>query len=89
MVEVMRGDFSEYHLMQIPVTQKQMTSFQMIGEGSSHLDGLSHTSDSSFIVQSVEDLIFACDEVGSAGNPIAVDKDLGFSETMMPQKTPP
>ena len=45
--------------------------------------------DSRFVAQPVDDFLFPWEEAGSAENPITIDEDEGFSETMTPQNTPP
>ena len=37
----------------------------------------------------VDDFLFPWEEAGSYKNPITVDEDKGFSETMTPQNIPP
>ena len=45
--------------------------------------------DSRFVAQLVDDFLIPWKEAGSAKNPITIDEDEGFSETMTPQNTPP
>ena len=45
--------------------------------------------DSRFVADPVDDFPFPWEEAGSAENPITIDKDGGFSETMTPQNTTP
>ena len=90
MVEVMRRDFNEHHMMQVPITENQLEETQMMGEISDHV-GMNYPEipDSRFVAQRVDDLLFPWEEEGSVDNPITIDEDEGFSETMTPQNTPP
>ena len=40
--------------------------------------------DSRFVAQTVDGFLFPLEQAGSAKNPITIDKDEGFSETMTP-----
>ena len=90
MVEMMRRDFTEHHMMQVPITEKQLGTTQMMGEVSDRV-GMNYPeiSDSRFVAQPVDDFLFPWEEEGSVENPITIDEDEGFSETMTPQNTPP
>ena len=90
MVEVMRRDFNEHHMMQVPITENQLGTTQMMGEVSDHV-GMSYPEipDSRYLAQPVDDFLFPWEEEGSVENPITIDEDEGFSETMTPQNTPP
>ena len=90
MVEVMRRDFNEHHMMQVPITENQLGTMQMMEEVSDHV-GMNYPEipDSRFVAQPFDDFLFPWEKVGSAENPITIDEDEGFSETMTPQKTPP
>ena len=85
MVEVMRRDFSEHHMMQVPITENQLGTMQMMAEVS-ELVGMNYPEipDSRFVAQPVDDFLFPWEEAGSAENPITIDEDEGFSETMTP-----
>ena len=85
MVEVMRRDFSEHHMMQVPITENQLGTMQMMGEVSDHV-GINYPEipDSRFVAQPVDDFLFPWEEEGSVENPITIDEDEGFSETMTP-----
>ena len=48
--------------------------------GMNYLD----TPDSRYAIQSVDDFLFPWEEADSAVNPITLDEDVGFSETMTP-----
>ena len=85
MVEVMRRDFNEQHLMQVPITENQLEEMQMMEEVSDHVGMIySEIPDSRFVAQPVDDFLFPWEEAGSAENPITIDEDEGFSETMTP-----
>ena len=90
MVEVMRRDFNEHHMMQVPITENQLGTMQMMGEVSDHV-GMNYPEipDSRFVAQPVDNFLFPWEEEGSVENPITIDEDEGFSETMTPQNTPP
>ena len=90
MVEVMRRDFNEHHMMQVPIPENQLEEMQMMGEVSDHV-GMNYPEipDSRFVAQPVDDFRFPWEEEGSVDNPITIDEDEGFSETMTPQNTPP
>ena len=72
MVEVMRMDFNEHHLMQVPLTENQLGTMQMMEEVSDPVRS-----------KNLE-RFFPWQEAGSAENPITIDEDEGFSETMTP-----
>ena len=90
MVKVMRKDFNEHHMMQVPITENQLGTMQMMGEVSDHV-GMNYPEipDSRFVAQPVDDFLFPWEEEGSVENPITKDEDMGLSETMTPQNTPP
>ena len=90
MVEVMRRDFNEHHMMQVPITENQLGTMQMMEEVSEHV-GMNYPEipDSRYVAQPVDDFLFPWEEEGSVENPITIDEDEGFSETMTPQNTPP
>ena len=90
MVEVMRRDFSEHHMTQVPMTENQLEEMQMMGEVSDHV-GMNYPKipDSRFVAQPVSDFLFPWEEAGSAENPITIDKDEGLSETMIPPALQP
>ena len=90
MVEVMRREFNEHHMTQVPMTESQHEEMQMMEEVSDHV-GMNYPEipDSRFVAQPVDDFLFPWEEAGSAENPITIYEDEGFSETMTPQNTPP
>ena len=81
----MRRDFNEHHMMQVPITENQLGTMQMMDEVSDHV-GINYPEipDSRFVAQPVDDFLFPWEESGSAVNPITIDEDEGFSETMTP-----
>ena len=85
MVEVMRRDFNEHHMTQVPMTENQLEEMQMMEEVSDHV-GMNYPEipDSIFVAQPVDDFLFLWEEEGSDENPITIDEDEGFSETMTP-----
>ena len=85
MMEVMRRDFNEHHMMQVPITENQLGTMQMMGEVSDHV-GMNYPEipDSRFVAQPVADFLFPWEEEGSVENAITIDEDEGFSETMTP-----
>ena len=90
MVEERQRDFNEHHRMQVPITENQCGTIQMMNELSEHV-GMNYLEipDSRFVAQQVDEFLFPWEEeMGSAENPITTDEDEGFSETMTPQNTP-
>ena len=85
MVEVMQRDFNEHHMMQVPITENQLGTMQMMEEVSDHV-GMNYPEipDSRFVAQPVDDFLFPWEEAGSAENPITKDEDEDFSELMTP-----
>ena len=77
-------------MMQVPITENQLGTMQMMEEVSEHV-GMNYpeTPDSRYVAQTVDDFLFPWEEEGSVENPITIDEDEGFSETMTPQNTPP
>ena len=90
MVEMMRNDFNEHHMTQVPMKENQLKEMRMMEEVSDHV-GMNYPeiTDSRFVAQPVDDFLFPWEKAGSAENPITIDEDEGFSETMKPQNTPP
>ena len=90
MVEVMRRDFNQHHMVQVPMTQNQIGEMQMMEEVAEHV-GMNYpeTPDSRLVAQPVDEFLFPWEEAGSAKNSITIDEDEGFSETLTPQNTPP
>ena len=63
---------------------------QMMEEVSDHVVlNYPEIPDSRFVAQPVDDFLFPWEEPGSVENPITIDKDESFSETMTPQNIPP
>ena len=88
MVEVMRRDFNEHHLTQVPPTENQLGEMQMMEEVAEHV-GMNYPEilDSIYVAQPVNDLPFPWDE-GSMDNPITIEEDDGFSEPRTPVSEP-
>ena len=85
-MEVMRKDFNEHHTMQVPMTENQLGEMQMMEQVAEHVRmNYPDTSGSRYVAQPVDNFLFPWeDEMGSAENPITIDEDEGFSETMTP-----
>ena len=76
MVEVMRRDFNEHHMMQVPITENQLGKMKMIEKVSDHVEmNYSEIPGSTFVAQPVDDFLFPWEEAGSAENPITKDED--------------
>ena len=90
MVELMRRDFNEHHMIQVPITENQLGTVQTMEEVTEHV-GLNYLEifDSRFVAQPVDDFLFPWEESGSAKNSIKIDKDEGFSESMTPENASP
>ena len=89
MVEVMRRDFNEHHLTQVPPTENQLGEMQMMEEVTEHV-GMNYpeTLDSRYVTQSFDEFLFPWEE-GSVDNPITIGEDEGFSEPRTPVSEPP
>ena len=81
----MQRDFNEHHMTQVPKTENQLEEMQMMEEFSDHV-GMKYPEipDSRLVAQPVDDFLFPWEEEGSVENPITIDEDEGFSETMTP-----
>ena len=68
MVEVMRRDFNEHHITQVPPTENQLGEMQMMEEVVEHV-GLNYpeTPDSRYVAQPFDDFLFPWEE-GSMDN---------------------
>ena len=90
MVEVMRRDFNEHHMTQVPMTENHLEEVQMMEEFSDHV-GMNYPEipDSRLVAQPVNDFLFPWEEAGSAENPITIDEDEGFSEKLTPPALQP
>ena len=90
MVEVMQRDFNEHLMIQVPITENQLGTMQMMEEVSEHV-GMNYPEipDSSFVAQPVDDFLFPWEETESVENPITMDEDESFLETVTPQNPPP
>ena len=90
MVEVMRRDFNEHHMTQVPMQENQLGTMQMMEEVSEHV-GMNYPEilDSRYVAQPVDDFLFPWEEEGSVENPITIEEDEGFSEPRTPVSEPP
>ena len=77
-------------MMQVPITENQLGTMQIMEEVSDHV-GMNYPEipDSRFVAQPVDDFLFPWEEAGSVENLITIDEVESFSETMTPQNTPP
>ena len=59
MVEVMRWVVKEHHMIQVPITENQIGTMQMMDEVSEHV-GVNYSGipDSRFVAQPVNDFLF-------------------------------
>ena len=59
MVEVMRSDFNEHHMMQVPPTENQLGEIQMMKEAAEYV-GMNYpeTPDSRYVAQPFDDFLF-------------------------------
>ena len=76
-------------MMQVPITENQLGTMQMMEEVSEHV-GMNYPEipDSKFVVQPVNDFLFHWEEE-SVDNPITIEEDEGFSEPRTPVSEPP
>ena len=59
MVEVMRRDVKEHHMIQVPITENQIGTMQMVDEVSEHVGvNYSEIPDPRFVAQPVDDFLF-------------------------------
>ena len=88
MVEVMRRDFNEHHMTQVPMTENQLGIMQIMKKMAEHV-GMNYpnTPDARYVSQLVDDLLFPWEE-GSVENPITIKEDEGFSEPRSPVSEP-
>ena len=86
MVEGMQRDFNEHHMTQKCIKENQLGTMQKVEQVSEHV-GINYSEFpvSRFVAQPVDDFLFPWEEAGSAKNPITIDVDEGFSETMTPR----
>ena len=90
MVEVMRRDFNEHLKTQLPITENQVGTMQMMEEVSEHV-GTNYLKnpDSRYVAQPVDDFLFPWEEEGSVENPITIEEDEGFSKPRTAVSEPP
>ena len=90
MVEVMRRDFNEHHMTQVPVTENQFRTMQLMEEVSEHVEmNYPEILGSRYVAQPVGDFLFPWEEEGSVENPNTIEEDEGFSEQRTPVSEPP
>ena len=88
-VEVMQRYFKKHHMTQVPITENQLRTMQMMEEVSEHVRMIyTDTPDSRYVAQPVNDFLIPRKEMGSAENPIAIDEDEEFS-AIMHRNSPP
>ena len=89
LVEVMRRDFNEHHMTQVPMTENQLGEMQMMAKVAEHM-GMNYPEipDSRYVAQPFDDFLFPWEE-GSVNNPITIEEDEGFSEPRTPVSEPP
>ena len=89
MMEVMRRDFNEHHIMQVPMTENQLEEMQMMEEVAEQV-GMNYPEvpDSRYVAQPFDNFLFPWEE-GSVDNPITIEEDEGFSEPKTPVSEPP
>ena len=60
--EVMRRDFNEHHMIQVPMTENQLKKMQVMEEVSEHV-GMNYPEipDTRFVAQPVDDFLFPWD----------------------------
>ena len=90
MVEVLRRDFNEYHITQVPLIENQLGEMKMMEEMAAEHVGMNYpeTPDSRYVAQPFDDFLFHWEE-GSVDNPITIKHDEGFSEPKTPVSEPP
>ena len=89
MVEVMRRDFNEHHITQVPPTENQLGEMQMMAEVAERV-GMNYPEvpDARYVAQPFDAFLFPREE-GSVDNPITIEEDEGFSEPRTPVSEPP
>ena len=89
MVELMRRNFNDNHITQVPPTENQLVEMQMMEEVGEHVGrNYPETPDSRYVAQPFDDFLFPWEE-GSVDNPITIEEDEGFSEPRTPVSEPP
>ena len=90
MVEVIRRDFNEHHITQVPPTENQLGEMQMMEEVAEHV-GMNYPEipDSRYVPQPFDDFLFPWEE-GSVDNPITIKEDEGpRTPVSEPPRQPP
>ena len=76
-------------MMQVPITENQLGTVQMMAEVSEHVGvNYSDIPDSRYVAQPFDHFLFPWEE-GSVDNPITIEEDEGFSEPRTPVSEPP
>ena len=89
MVEVMRRNFNEQHIIQVPPTENQLGEMQLMEEVAEHVEmKYPETLDSRYVTQPFDDFLFPWEE-RSVDNPITIEEDEGFSDPRTPVSEPP
>ena len=89
MVEMMRRDFNEHHITQVPPTENQLGEMQMMEEVAEHVVmNYPDTPDSRHVAQPFDDFLFPWED-RSVDNPSIIEEDEGFSEPRTAVKEPP
>ena len=89
LVEVMRRDFNEHHMTQVPLTENQLGEMQMMAKVAEHVGmNYSETPESRYVDQPLDDFLFPWEE-GSVNHPITIQENEGFSEPRTPVSEPP
>ena len=89
LAKVMRRDFNEHHITQIPMTENQLGEMQTMEEVAEHV-GMNYPEnlDSKYVAQRFDVFLFPWEE-GSVENPITIEEDEEFSDPRTPVSEPP
>ena len=89
MVEVMRRDFNEHHLTQVPMTENQLGEMQMVEKVAEHVGkNYAETPYSRYVAQPVDVFLFTWEE-GFVQIRITIEEDEGFSDPKTLVSEPP
>ena len=81
MVEVMQRDFNEHRMIQVPITENQLLTMQMMEEVTEQVEkNYSETPDSRFVAQHVDDFLFPWEKMASAESLITIDEEGVFEK---------
>ena len=88
-VEVMRRDFNEHYMMQVPMTENQHGVMQMTEEVAEHVEmNYPDSPDSRYMAQPFDDFVFPWKE-RSVENTIIIEEDEKFSQPRTLVSEPP